>query len=118
MAKVEIVPLERQHVVEWYGADGTRPTVKGIAGFVDGQLVAIAGLMFSGGNVIAFCNLKDEARPYRTAIHRTAVRIITEAKRRHRRIIAYCEGSEPTAPKWLSRLGFVPEDGDIWAWQN
>ncbi|RWF71865.1 hypothetical protein [Mesorhizobium sp.] len=113
-----IVPLTRDHLIEWYGDKGRGPTVRGIAGLVDGKLVAVAGLWYSAGNVIAFCSLKDGARPYRHAIHRTALSILSEAKARHKRIMAVCDRDEITSAKWLTRLGFKPDDGDVWIWQT
>lgn len=113
----EIVPLTRDHLLEWYGDDGAGPTVRGIAAILDGKLVAVAGLWFSRGNVIAFCALKDEARPYKLTIHKTALAIINDAKTRHKRIIAICDGNEKSSASWLSRLGFRQEEGDLWAWQ-
>jgi len=117
-SRPEIVPLAREHLVEWYGDDGRGPTVKGIAATLDGKLIAIAGFRLTGGHVIAFCDLRDEARPWKAAIHRTAIRLIRDAKARHRRIVALCDENEPTAPRWLSRLGFKPEEGIVWAWQQ
>ncbi|RWI22881.1 MAG: hypothetical protein EOQ92_18375 [Mesorhizobium sp.] len=114
----EVVPLTREHLLEWYGEDGKGPTVRGIAGLVDGKLAAVAGFWFSGGTVIAFCSLKDEARPYRHAIHRTALSLLNDAKARHKRIIAMRDKDEKTSEKWLSRLGFKPDDGDVWIWQT
>lgn len=113
----EIVPLTHEHLAEWYGEEGYQPTVKGIAGFVDGKLVAVAGFWLSRGNVIAFCELRDEARPFRKTIHRTALELMEAAKQRHKRIIALCDPNEPTAPNWLRRLGFVEGDGGIWEWR-
>ena len=113
----EIVPLTHEHLADWYGEEGYLPTVKGIAAFVDGKLVAVAGFWLSKGNVIAFCNLRDGARPYRKTIHRVALELMAEAKRRHKRIIALCDRNEATAPNWLRRLGFVPAEGDIWEWR-
>ncbi|MGE0584112.1 MAG: hypothetical protein AB7O39_03150 [Flavobacteriaceae bacterium] len=114
----EIVPLRHEHLMQWYGDDGRAPTVKGIAAFVDGELAAIAGFRITQGVVIAFCDLKESARPFRHAIHRTALKLMDEAKARHRRIVAVCDEREPTAPKWLRRLGFEPEDNGIWAWHR
>lgn len=112
-----IVPLEREHLVEWYGDDGRGPTVKGIAAFLDGKLIAVAGLRITAGHVIAFCDLRDEARPWKVAMHRTAVRLLDEAKARHRRILAICEEHEPTAERWLTRLGFKPQEDGVWEWR-
>lgn len=114
----EIVDLTHAHLVEWYGADGRGPTVKGVAAFLDGKMIAVAGFKITHGHVIAFCDLKPEARPWKAAIHRTAVRALKEAKLRHRRIVAFCEENEPTAAKWLTRLGFEQERGNVWAWME
>lgn len=113
----EIVPLTHEHLAEWYGADGYQPTVKGIAGLVDGKLVAVAGFLLSQGNVIAFCELKDEARPFKKTIHRTAIELMEAAKKQHKRIIAKRDPDEPTAANWLRRLGFVQGEGDVWEWR-
>lgn len=113
----EIVPLTHEHLADWYGSEGYLPTVKGIAGFVDGKLVAVAGFWITQGKVVAFCNLREEARPYRKTMHRVAVELIEAAKLRHKRILAVCDPAEPTAPRWLSRLGFQHEEGDTWSWQ-
>lgn len=112
----EIIPLTHEHMREWFGDIGGVPTIKGIAGFVDGKLVAVAGFRIFRGEVLAFCGLKDEARPFKVAMHRTAVRLMDEAKRRHKRIIAQCDPDEPTAPAWLRRLGFRHEEGELWVW--
>lgn len=115
--KPVIVELTHDHLVEWYGDGGRAPTVRGIAGYVDGKLVAVAGFIYGRGKVIAFCDLKDEARPHKAAIHRNALRLIADAKTRHKRLLAVCDITEPTSAKWLRRLGFSPEEGNIWSWQ-
>lgn len=118
MAETRIEPLTHSHLEEWYGDRGRGPTVKGIAGFVDGKLVAVAGVMIRSGKVLAFCDLREEARPYKHHIHRTAMRILSEAKQHHRRIIAYCDRSEEGSAKWLARLGFREEENGVWAWND
>lgn len=119
MIKPEVVPLTHDHLVEWYGERGRAPTIKGIAAFLEGKMIAIAGFRLSRGHVIAFCDLKDEARPYKHHIHRIALALLNEAKTRHRRILAVCDTSEKTAPKWLARLGFKPShEDDIWEWRG
>lgn len=112
-----LVPLTHEHLVEWHGEEGRRPSVKGVAGYVEGKLVAVAGLFYMPGNVVAFCDLKDEARPHKLLIGLTARLILRDAMKRHRRIIAMIDRSEPTAEAWLSRLGFKHEQGDLWIWR-
>lgn len=118
MSAYEIVPLTHGHMREWYGEQGILATIKGVAGFVDGKLVAVAGFRIFRGEVLAFCGLKAEARPFKIAMHKTALALFDEARRYHKRIVAQCDPDEPTAPRWLKRLGFVQEDGDVWIWRT
>lgn len=109
-----LVPLTHEHLVELLGEDGRKPSVKGVAAFVGGKLVAVAGLFYMPGNVVAFCELKDEARPYRNLIALVGAKLIRDAKKRHKRILAMIDRAEPTAETWLTRLGFKHEEGDLW----
>ena len=108
------MPLTHDHLVEWHGEEGRRPSIKGVAAFLDDKLIAVAGLFFMPGHVVAFCDLKDEARPFKKLIALTGARLIRDAKKRHKRIIAMINRNEPTAATWLTRLGFRQEDGDLW----
>lgn len=110
-SKPVIVPLTRAHIIEMVGEEeGRRPTFKGIAGFVGGKLVAVAGLRYLPGNTLVFCHLKDEARPFANLIALAGAVLIRDAKRRHRRLIAMRDDEEPTSERWLTRLGFRPSD--------
>jgi hypothetical protein len=109
-----IRPATHDDLLAFYGKDRIGPSFKGIAGTLDGKVVAVAGLAYVGGRVFAFCSVKDDARPYRVHIHRTAKRILDEAKRRHRFIYADCDPNELGAAKWLARLGFEHLDGNLW----
>ena len=107
----EIVPLRREHLIERYGEMGAGPTIKGIAALLDGRVIAIAGFRLVQGKVwVVFCDLTDEARPLKVTMHRTALKLMAEAKTQHRRILAVCDEREPTAPRWLKRLGFEPDE--------
>lgn len=113
----EIVPLTHEHMRQWCGETGSLPTIKGIAGYADGKLVAIAGFRIFRGEVVAFCDLRDGARPFKKLIHKTALKLMASATKHHRRIVAQCDPNEPTAPSWLRRLGFHHVEGDLWEWQ-
>lgn len=117
MATVEIVPLKHEHLVAFYGPDGRGPSVKGVAGLVDGELVGVGGFALLGGKVLAFCDVKEAARPFKMAIHRSAVRLMCEASKRHRIIFAEIDGNEAGAAAWLSRLGFTEDEGGRWIWR-
>jgi len=112
--KPVLVPLTREHIIEMVGEEeGRRPTFKGIAGFVGGKLVAVAGLRYLPGHVLVFCHLKDEARPYAHTIALAGAVLIREAKRRHKRLIAMRDDKEPTSERWLTRLGFRPSETTV-----
>lgn len=112
-----LVPLTHDHLVEMLGEEGRRPSIKGVAGYVDGKLAGVGGLFYMPGHVVVFCELKEEARKHGLVIALAAAKLIREAKRRHKRIIAMIDRNEPTAETWLTRLGFVPENGDLWIWR-
>lgn len=90
--------------------------MKGIVAVKDGKVIGAGGLAFKNGVVCAFADLTDEVRPFKTMIHRTAVRFLKEARKRHRRIYVEMDEQEPTAERWLTRLGFrkVGESEILW----
>lgn len=112
--KPVIVPLTREHIIEMVGEEeGTKPTFKGIAGLVDGKLVAVAGLRYLPGHVLVFCHLKEEARQFKALIALAGAVLVRDAKRRHKRLIAMRDDDEPTSERWLRRLGFEPSDATV-----
>lgn len=114
-------PATREDVEAFRGAAGLDPTIKAVAGVVDGEVVALAGFAFVGGRVIAFCDLKPAARRFPVLIHRTARKLLDEARRDGRRLIyAEADAAEPGARRWLAALGFVPVDDDerLWQWRR
>lgn len=117
-SNLEVSPLTRDHLIEWYEEQGQAPTVKGIAVHLDGELVAIGGLRHLSGRWFAFVDLKPEIRPHKTFIHRQATKYLKEQKSRHRRLFALREDSEPTSGRWLSVLGFKEVTEDIWQWHH
>ena len=115
---VEVRPATREDLLRYFEKDRLGPSVKAIAGIVDGRIVGVGGIAFMGGRPVAFCDLKDEARPYRKTLHKAALGILGEAKRRHRLIVAFIDRSEPTAERWIERLGFRHFDGDTYMWRR
>jgi len=96
----------------------TWPTVKATVGEVDGAPVAIGGLAFVGGRVIAFLEMDDGARPYKLSLFREMTRIMNEAKASGLRLIyATPDPNEPTAEALLTRLGFSRDHKGAWRWQ-
>lgn len=92
------------------------PSVKGVVAVLDGKIIGAAGLAFKDGVVAIFCDTTEAVKPFKTLLHRGAIRFLAEAKKHHRFIIAEMDCNEPTAERWLRRLGFEPvtEDKTLW----
>lgn len=106
----------RADLLAFYEEDRIGPSFRAIVGIVDDKIIAVGGLAYKAGLVIAFCDLKPEARAYKHRLHRSAVRILNEAKRQHKYIYAEQNDEEPTARRWLERLNFRQVEGNIWIW--
>src|SRR4051812_21119541 len=96
--------------LEEFCAGRLGPSVKAIAAVLDGRVIGVAGLAFKDGVVVAFCDTTDELKRFRTFLHRRAVAFMREARAGHRMIYAQMSHEEPTAKRWLTRLGFTPVD--------
>jgi hypothetical protein len=84
-----------------------KPTIRAMAGVLDGRIVGLAGVVFHRGRWLGFCDLSEDARPYKITIARAAIRFLADAKRDGIKFIyADADLSEPTAPRWLASLGF------------
>ena len=110
--------LTRDDLIGWYGDTGVYPTFKGFAFQLDGEVIGIGGLHFTQGLVIAFSDGKPECKKFKISLHKTALRLFAEAGKRHKRIIALQGVDEPSAPRWLSRLGFKKISEGLWQWRN
>lgn len=90
----------------------------------DGEdIKGIGGIAYlPDGTALAFLHLAKGANRYAVTLHRMAKTILAEAAQRGiRKIIARADPAQPTAERWLTRLGFEPimVDGErIWIWQN
>lgn len=119
MADLILRPANGADIADLYGNLG--PTVRAIAGEVDGQVVGIGGLAFVKGIVLAFADLDDEMRRRPIALHKAALGFLRQAKQAgHRHVFAECDRNIPRARPWLERLGFRPvdDDGTVMLWQG
>lgn len=110
----------REDIASVVGDDSPlRVSFKAVAGVIDGDVVGVGGVAFVKGRVIAFCELKPEMRAYKVRMHKEALRVIADAKSRHRIIYAQASEKEPTAVRWLTRLGFKLHEGTLYTlWQS
>jgi hypothetical protein len=93
------------------------PTVSGYIAILDGKPVALGGLAYAGGYVVAFFDIRDEARPYKLHLMAKMKSVMDEAKQKHRVIIALPDENEPTSRKLLRTMGFVPGEDYTAAWK-
>jgi hypothetical protein len=77
-----------------------------------GRIIGIGGIGFRpDGTVIAFVAMGDEARKYPAAIHRAGLMAMAMIRLSGAPlVIAEPQPNNPTAERWLMRLGFEPAD--------
>ena len=105
--------------IETFSKLRNKPTILAWVGDIDGRIAGIAGFARSGGRWYGFCDLHDEARPYKITIARAARLAMQEAKRRGIRFAyAQTDQNEPGAERWLTSLGFRidPRTPSLYRW--
>ena len=97
-----------------------KPTTIAWVGDLDGRIIAVGGLARIDSRWVAFCDLTEEARPYKMTLMRSARRTMAEARRLGFKFVyAQMDGNEPGAAAWLERLGFHidPRSGTFYRWK-
>lgn len=120
MANIEVRPATREDIFAFMGE--CRQTMKAFVAIHEGKPIALGGLAFIKGRVVAFCDLgDDQAKRHPKTLHKAALGVMKAAlDSRHRYIFAERSETEPTAARWLERLGFRPVDqaGKVMLWQS
>lgn len=120
MADLELVPASSDQVRRFFG-ETPKQTVRAWAVMLDGEPVAIGGFAYSGDYIVMFSNLTPEIRRFPKSLLKAAKQIVREAAARHKgAVIAIADPSEPTAPNFLTHLGFLyvgsSPDGEVYQW--
>lgn len=106
-------------VIAWYG--NIPATMRAIILEVDGEPVAIGGVMKKNGNSVAFMDMKTDAHAVPFSLWKGSVKALREIISQSR-VPVYARVSDelPTAPAFLKRLGFVPidEKNEVMIWQR
>lgn len=116
---IEIVPFENKHH-EQMKSQGVAMADFGVfglpkmlfTGFVDGKIVAVAGLVKMWPGVAeAMSVMTPSAKPYMKSIHRKSRDVITEAIKKWglHRIQTVVWDASPAGRKWVEALGFEIE---------
>ena len=92
--------------------------IKALTAVQDGAIIGIGGIGFTpAGDVVAFAELTPAERTAKVTLHRTARRVLAEARAAGiREIIASADPTFAAAQRWLARLGFTPIGGRLWRW--
>jgi hypothetical protein len=98
--------------------------VKAVTGVdADGNIVGFGGVAYlKNGDVMAFTELKENAKSSPVSLHKAALRVIREAKEAGiKEMLAFSDYERSkVAGKWLARLGFFPEERRgklVWVWK-
>lgn len=116
VARPVIRRATRADLDTYYGPEPDRPTISAIVGELDGKLIGCGGFAHVKGILVAFCDLKDEARKYRVQLVREARKLVREMAATGKVIYATADTREPNVEHWLRCMGFEPVEGikDRW----
>lgn len=107
--------------IEGFSPMQNKPSIIAVAGELNGAVVLLAGIAFSNGRWFAFCDLRDEARPYKMTIAREAKRFYERVRKMGIRFIyAEADPDEPNAVRWITSLGFKldPRTLYLYRWES
>ena len=113
MTSCEIRPASAQDILSFYGHAPSCRT-KAIIVLIDNKPMGIAGLQYRNIGIVAFSDMKDEMRPYKKAILKTARALAELVSRQRRRVFAIAE--LPTSPAILERIGFERVTDEVYQW--
>jgi hypothetical protein len=95
--------------------------VVAVIGRVGDYVVGVGGFSYdASGEVVAWCQIRPEARLFKFAIHRTAKMMLAHARTAgETRIVAERNSLIPGAGRWLESLGFRPdpESPRMYVWE-
>jgi hypothetical protein len=97
-----------------------KPTIKALCMELDGKLVGLGGFALVNGRYFGFCDLTEEARPYKMHIMRAAKRMLEYAREQGIKFIyAEADPEEDGAVRWMTSLGFHldPRSLHLYRWK-
>lgn len=119
MKEIVVTPATAQDVADatlaLYGQSQIPPVrIRALAAKIDGKVVGIGGIAFMpNGTRVAFCDIANEVRDYKMALHKAGLATIKLADELGiRRLVATTITGVPAAPRWLERLGFCKDNID------
>lgn len=73
-----------------------------------GDVIAVGGIYYLDGGVVAFSDMKDEAAKHPKQIMRCARAVMDDLKKIKAHVYAKRDAKRPTSHGFLTHLGFVP----------
>lgn len=96
-----------EDAVAYYGTQA-KMSFRGYVAELDGEVVGIGGVYYANGAPIAFSEMREPMRKHKRAIAK-ACRMLTQLfDKIGGNVYAVACPTEPTAPRLLAKLGFVP----------
>lgn len=119
MKKIEIVPSSIEHINQFLNTP-PKYTIKSWTALLDGEAIGIAGFTYGDDCITVFSTLTKEIKRYRKQLWRTAKMIISEADKLKGNLMAIADPKEPTASRFLEKLGFkyvgTQTEGEVYQW--
>lgn len=117
---LNIRPIKQGDFERLYGYSPTR-TLKGYVGELNEEPVAMVGIYFMPDQIVAFFNIKDEAKQYKRDIAK-GVRLFNKLlKEQNTPVFAIADPSIPTSENLLMRCGFQylnkGPNGEVFIWK-
>lgn len=115
-------PVIRQATLDDYKAyfpGKPVPTFDAVIAELDGKPVAMGGFAHYGGRILAFIDLKDEAKPYVMHLYREVRGFMDKAKlASYRRVYVVRQQDIETADRFIRHFGFEPVDEErtVYEW--
>lgn len=101
-------PITLSDFQEFYKDTHPPVTIRGYSFFLDDDLVAISGVRNEGGGCfIAFSDMKEGVIVKKATIWRAALVVMNMIDEMHVPVFAFVNPALDTAPRFLTRLGFV-----------
>src|SRR5437762_2925276 len=105
---VEITPTTPADVTEFF-PKAQLWRIRALTARLDGKIIGIGGIAtLPDGTMAAFLECEEEwARKYPLTLHKTALRVLADARLRGvRKLVAMSDDRRDAARRWLQRLGF------------
>jgi hypothetical protein len=112
---IEIVPATQELLSRYYG-ERPYPRIRGFVAIQDGEPIGVGGIAYRGEALEVFSDLKPEMKAHKKTLYKTARRIVEILRQKRLPAYACANPEEPTADRFLTRLGFEQNEAGLYIW--